>query len=208
MMAPPAFNPLLLPLINGLNHLLEQEPWAREQLQAHAGKQACLATELVEIRLAVDKGGMLTAAGRNAMADVTIRIKMADLPLIMQNRERAFSYVKLEGDADFAHTISHLGQNLRWEAEHDLQQFVGAIAANRMVSSAKALADAAKNGQKKLAENLAEYLLEENPTLVHPHALAEFTQDVAKTRDDVERLGKRITRLARQLRPQPPQDRA
>lgn len=220
MMASPAFNPLLTqlitPLINGLNHLLEQEPWAREQLQPHAGKQACLATELLEIRLSVDKGGMLSAATGEALADVTIRVKMADLPLIMQNRERAFSYVKLEGDADFAQTISHLGQNLRWEAEHDLQQFVGAIAANRMVSGAKALVEVAKSGQKKLAENLAEYLLEENPTLVHPHALNQFAQDVAKTRDDVERLGKRIARLAKKMSPPaaptspktPSQDRA
>lgn len=210
MMAPPAFNPLLSPLINSLNHLLEQEPWAREQLLPHAGKQACLATDLIEIRLCVDKGGWLRAASGDALADVTIRVKMADLPLIMQNRERAFSYVKLEGDADFAQTISHLGQTLRWEAEHDLQQFVGEIAANRMVSGAKALVQAARSGQKKLAENLAEYLLEENPTLVHPHALAQFAQDVAKTRDDVERLGKRIARLARQIQQSghPKQDRA
>jgi ubiquinone biosynthesis protein UbiJ len=127
---------------------------------------------------------------------VTIRIKMADLPLIMQDPERAFAYVKLEGDADFAHTISHLGQNLRWEAEHDLQQWFGDIAATRMVAGAKMAVAAAKTGHKKLAENLAEYFVEENPMLVHPEALAQLEADISKTRDDVERLAKRIQKLA------------
>lgn len=197
--------PLVLgPLLTSVNHLLEQEPWAREQLQTHTGKLACLATEIMEFKVVVAKGGMLSAAFDDALADVTIRVKMADLPLIMQNRERAFSYVKLEGDADFAHTISFLGQNLRWEAEHDLQQWVGAIAANRMVAGARAAVSAAKAGQQKLAESLAEYFLEENPVLVHPHALAQFASDVTKTRDDVERLAKRINKLAKHLK----QDRA
>lgn len=194
---------VLIPLLTSINHLLEQEPWAREQLQLHVGKQACLATELLELKVTVAKDGSLTAADGDAQPDVTIRVKVADLPLIMQNPERAFSYVKLDGDADFAHTISHLGQNLRWEAEHDLQQWVGAIAANRMVSGAKGLVQAARAGQQKLAENLAEYFLEENPLLVHPHALAQFTQDVSQTRDDVERLGKRIKRLKQQLKQGP-----
>lgn len=188
------------PLLVGLNHLLEQEAWAREQLQAHCGKVANLATEVLEIRIQVLPDGMLEAAPDTAVSDVVIRAKMADLPLIMQNRERAFSYVKLEGDADFAQTISHLGQNLRWEAEHDLQQWVGAIAANRMVAGARAALDAARIGQQKLAENVAEYFLEEEPMLIRPLSLDQFAGEVGKTRDDVERLGKRIEKLAHKIK--------
>jgi ubiquinone biosynthesis accessory factor UbiJ len=190
---------LFTPLLNGLNHLLVQEPWAREHLHAHANKVACLASELFAIKLQVTADGMLQNTPDNTPADVTIRIKMADLPFIMHQPERAFAYVKLEGDADFAHTISYLGQNLRWEAEHDLQQWVGSIAANRMVAGAKAAVTAAKTGQQKLAENLAEYFLEENPLLVRPEALAQLSADINKTRDDVERLAKRIQKLATKL---------
>ncbi|MEN9868429.1 MAG: hypothetical protein RL748_4019 [Pseudomonadota bacterium] len=187
------------PVLASLNHLLAQETWAREQLQGHAGKLAALATEVMEVRLQVTPDGMLQAAAPDAEPDVLIRCKIADLPLMMQNRERAFSWVKLEGDADFAHTISHLGQNLRWEAEHDLQQWVGDIAANRMVSGAKAALDAAKSGQQKLAENLAEYFLEENPMLIRQAMVDQFGSDVGKIRDDVERLTKRIDKLAQKI---------
>jgi ubiquinone biosynthesis protein UbiJ len=51
----------------------------------------------------------------DAVPNVTIHVKLADLPLIAQNRERAFSYVRIEGDAEFANTISQLPQGLRWE---------------------------------------------------------------------------------------------
>lgn len=189
-------NPLLLaPLLNSVNHLLTQEAWARADLQSHAGKVACLTTDLLAIQLQVAPDGLLQGSTNNKSPDVTIRIKMADLPLIMQAPERAFAYVKLEGDADFAHTISHLGQNLRWEAEHDLQQWFGDIAATRIVAGAKVAVAAAKTGHKKLSENLAEYFVEENPLLVHPEALTQLGADISKTRDDVERLAKRIQKL-------------
>jgi ubiquinone biosynthesis protein UbiJ len=187
------------PLLLALNHLLAQEEWARTQLQPHRNKIAELATELFNIRLQVATDGQVQAAPEAGLSDVTIRAQMADLPLMMQHRERAFSWVRLEGDAEFAQTIAHLAQNLRWEAEYDLQRWFGEIAAARMVAGARAALDAAKSGQQKLAENLAEYLVEENPTLVHPQAMTQFAEGVGKTRDDVERLTKRIQKLTQNL---------
>ena len=131
------------------------------------------------------------------LADVTIRVKLSDLPLIVQNRERAFSYVKVEGDADFANTISHLSQNLRWEAEDDLSKLFGDVAAVRMVSVAKTLMQSAQQTHQAIQENLAEYFLEENPMLVRPSAVQAFGAEVNKCRDDVERLIKRVDKLER-----------
>ncbi len=187
------------PLLLALNHLLAQEPWTRGQLQAHHDKIAELATELFSLRLQVARDGQLQAAPEALAPAVTIRAQMADLPQMLQHRERAFSWVRIEGDADFAQAIAILAQNLRWEAEYDLQRWFGEIAAARMVAGARAAFDSAKNGHKKLAENLAEYLVEENPTLVHPQALAQFGDDVSQTRDGVERLAKRIDKLRQKL---------
>jgi ubiquinone biosynthesis protein UbiJ len=185
-----------LPLLPAaINHLLAQEPWARDKLGAHAGKVVCVDAEIVSVRLMVRPDGMLESADAATPANVTIRIKPADLPLIAQNRERAFSYVKLEGDADFANTISQVSQSLRWEAEEDLSKWVGDIAATRIVAGAKSAAQSFKATQQTLAENVAEYFLEENPMLMRPQAVTDFTGDVAKLRDDVERLAKRIEKL-------------
>jgi ubiquinone biosynthesis protein UbiJ len=178
-----------------INHLLAQEAWARARLIPHAGKIAVFDAGLMTVRLKVAADGMVEAAAADEPATVTIRVRLSDLPLIMQNRERAFSYVKIDGDADFANTISQLSQSLRWEAEDDLSKAVGDIAAHRIVASARSAFDGAKSLQRSVSENVAEYFLEENPMLMRPQAIAEFTNDVTRLRDDVARLAKRIEKL-------------
>ena len=179
----------------GINHLLAQESWARDKLLAHVGKVACIDVELITMRWKVTADGMVESAAVDAAASVTIRVKLAELPLMAQNRARAFSYVKVDGDADFANAISQLSQSLRWEAEADLSKWIGDIAAVRLVSGAKAVLGAAQSTHQKLAENLAEFFLDEQPMLVRPQAVADFASEVAKMRDDVERLAKRLQKL-------------
>lgn len=178
-----------------INHLLAQEPWARDKLVAHKGKTACFDLSILRLTLTVMADGSVSAATESDTPQVTIRVKPDQLPLILQNRERAFSYVTVEGDADFANTISQVSQSLHWEAEEDLSKLFGDIAATKMVAGAKAALQTAKATQRALAENIAEYLLEEKPMLVRPQAVMDFGGDVAKLRDDVERLQKRIEKL-------------
>lgn len=178
-----------------INHLLAQEPWARDKLAIHAGKVACMDAGIIAVRLKVARDGMLESVAPDEPSSVTIRVKLADLPLILQNRERAFSYVTIEGDADFANTISQLSQTLRWEVEADLGRVVGDIAAVRIVGAAKAVFANAASTPHKLLENAAEYFLEENPTLLRPQVVADFSSEVSRLRDDVDRIGKRIEKL-------------
>jgi ubiquinone biosynthesis protein UbiJ len=187
------------PVSAAINHLLAQEPWARQELQRHAGKIAAIDTGAVVLRLLVAADGMLAAAPADEPARVTIRVKLSDLPLIAQNRERAFSYVQIEGDAEFANAISNLSKSLRWEAEYDLEKLVGPIAAVRAVSGARAAFEAVKTGHRKLAENVAEFLLDEKPVLIRPQAVEQFSADVVRLRDDVERAAKRLARLEQKL---------
>lgn len=204
-MAPLSELTLMTPVIATINHLLAQEPWARQQLALHAGKLACIDTGAVALRLRVDSAGMLEAAPADMPANVTIRVKLSDVPLILQNRERAFSYVKIEGDAEFANAISQLSKGLRWDAEHDLEKVLGPILATRLAAGARDAAAFVRTGQQKLAENVAEYFLDEQPMLIRPSTLQEYSAGVTRVRDDVERLAKRLARLekaAAALQPQ------
>ncbi|HSY28385.1 MAG TPA: SCP2 sterol-binding domain-containing protein [Burkholderiaceae bacterium] len=180
---------------SAINHLLAQEPWARAKLAVHNGKTACFDLSVLRVSLTITADGMLSMAAEGDTPQVTIRVKPEQLPLILQNRERAFSYVTVEGDADFANTISQVSQALHWEAEEDLSRLVGDIAATRMVAGARAAFQTVKTTRQALAENVAEYLLEEKPVLVRPQAVQDFGADVARMRDDVERLQKRIEKL-------------
>lgn len=195
----PTAEALLLPVSATINHLLAQEPWARQELRLHAGKVACVDTGVLALRLRVSVDGLFEAAPADLPARVTIHLKLSDLPLIAQNRERAFSYVKIDGDAEFANTLSNLSKSVRWEAEHDLEKILGPIAAVRLVSGAKAAVEAVKTGHRKLAENVAEYLLDEKPVLLRPPVVEAFSADVARLRDDVERAAKRLAKLEQNI---------
>jgi ubiquinone biosynthesis protein UbiJ len=192
---------LSAPAVAAINHLLAQEAWARDALELHAGKVALIDAGSLALRMQVTHDGMLQAAGADQAVSVTIRMKLSDLPLIAQNRERAFSYVKIDGDAEFANTISQLSKGLRWEAEHDLERFTGPIAATRIVGGARGLFDAARSAHRKLSENVAEYFLDEQPVLVRPAMLEELSGDVSRLRDDVERAAKRLVKLEQKLAP-------
>jgi len=179
------------PLAAVLNHLLSRQPPLREVLVPHAGKSARIAVGSFQLEFAVAKDGLLQAATQ-AEPHVTIRIKPADLPQMLSNMDRAFSYVALSGDAELAKAISEVAQGLHWEAEEDLAPFVGDRAAVRIAQAARTTVQGVRSGGRKLIEQIAEYLLEENPTLLYRKAGEDFAAQVAALRDDVERLGKRI----------------
>ena len=189
----------MAPVIAVINHLLAQQPWASRQLALHAGKQAGIDVGAFALLLRVTGDGMVEAGPPDALSNVTIRLKLADLPLILQNPGRAFSYVNIEGDAEFANAISQLSKSLHWDAEHDLEAIVGQIAARRIVTGAKAGVKMVVTGQQKLAENLVEHLQQEQPLLVRPGDVDGFGLDVVRLRDDVERSVKRVEKMERAL---------
>ena len=199
MSSTPSFLSPTAPAVATINHLLAQEAWARDALMRHAGKTACIDTGHLALRMRVARDGMLETAGVDDAASVTIHVKLSDLPLIVQNRDRAFSYVRIEGDAEFANTISQLSKGLRWDAEHDLERVFGPIGAVRLAGGARSAVNGAATAGRRLAENVAEFLLEERRVLVRPAAVDAFADDVGRLRDDVERTAKRIAKLEQKL---------
>lgn len=190
-------HPAMRPVAAILNHLLVQEPWAQGRLAAHHGKTACIDAGIAALSLTVGTDSLVESANDDATPAVTIHVKLSDLPLILANRERAVSYVKIEGDADFANTISQVSQSVRWDAEEDLSKLIGDIAATRLVAGVKSGLAAAQVAQQQLTENVVEYFLEEKPMLIRPHMMREFSAEVVRLRDDLERLAKRIEKLER-----------
>lgn len=178
-----------------INHLLANEPRAREKVAAHAGKVACFDLGVITFRLKAGADGFIENAASDEPVQVTIHVNAADLPLILQHRDRAFSYVRIKGDADFANAISQVSQSVHWDAEADLSKWVGDIAAVRLVEGSKAAWNTARSTQRKIAENVAEYFLEENPMLVRPQTVDNFAAEIIRLRDDVERLSKRVEKL-------------
>jgi ubiquinone biosynthesis protein UbiJ len=186
------------PIAAAVNHLLSRQPSLRDKLRLYAGKTACIDMGVMRLDLAISADGLLQLA--TSEPNVTIAIQPANLPRMLSDMDRAFSYVTISGDADFARTISELANELRWELEEELAPLVGDIAAVRIANAARQFLGTAKSTAQKLAENMAEYWLEENPTLLYRRAGEDFAAEVARLRDDVERLSKRVEQIERLAR--------
>jgi ubiquinone biosynthesis protein UbiJ len=173
-----------------LNHMLAREPWARERLAPFAGRSARLQAAPFSVQLGIAADGNFSAD--TGSPTVTIGVDAAALPRVLLEPKAALRNVRLDGDAEFAQALSNVLQKLRPEPEEELARFVGDAAAVRIVSLLRAALAGAREAGNRLAVQTADYLIAENPMLVSRQEMAAFATEVARLRDDLERLAKRI----------------
>lgn len=178
-----------------LNHMLAREPWARAALAPFAGRSARLQAAPFSVQLGIAADGNFSADAGSPT--VTIGVDAAALPRVLLEPNAALRNVRLDGDAEFAQALANVLQKLRPEPEEELARFVGDAAAVRIVSLLRAALAGAREAGNRLAVQTADYLIAENPMLVSRQQMASFAADVARLRDDVERLAKRIELHAR-----------
>lgn len=181
-----------------LNRLLRSSPWALERLQPHAGKTALLACAPWHVRLAVSASGELAPADAEAAPDLLIVTTPGLLLRVISGDPAAWSEARLEGDIQFAGAIDYVRRNLGWDYEETLSRFMGDVAAHRIAGAVHAADRWRRTAGLNMARGVAEYAAHENPQVASAQALDEFNADVDRTRDDVDRLEKRIELLARQ----------
>lgn len=187
-----------------VNHLLARESWARERLIPYAGKTARLEFPPVALLLLVQPDGYFAAleAHEAPRVDVSIALGGAQrspldaLAAFVQGGQAAvMKHVKLEGDAEFATQLAKLAEHLRWEPEEDLARIVGDAAAYRIATLVRSAGDQARRTGRNLLDSLTEYFLDENPQVVRRAALGDFDAELARARDALARIEKRVERL-------------
>jgi ubiquinone biosynthesis protein UbiJ len=190
------------PFAAAVNHLLARESWARERLAPYAGKIARLSCSPVDMMLLVQPDGYLTAVDESAapQVDVTVSVPSDALPAFVQGGQAAMmKHVKIEGDAEFATLIAKLAEHLRWEPEEDLAKLIGDGPAWRIASIARTASGHARRTGRNLLDSVAEYLLDEKPQLVRRAALEGFNAELARARDTLARVEKRVERLEQKV---------
>jgi len=178
-----------------LNHVLRGTPVAMERLARYAGKTAAFHVGPVKFAWTVQTTGEVTAAIPGVTPDLEVRISPFLLPRLAMHDEAAYREVGMTGDAEFAHEISFLARNLRWDAAEDLSKVVGDVAAHRAAGAAHATAHWASEAVKRTTAGAAEYWTEESPLIASRVKVEDFTHGVSDLRDAIERLEKRIERL-------------
>src|SRR5882672_7258943 len=182
--------------IAGLNHLLSRQPLAAERLRPFAGQGVeirCL--PFPDLRLTILESGLLDRARGGTASALVVKLKPGALPLLLARDEAARGRIEIEGSADLASAVDTLLRTLVWDIEEDLSAVFGDVVAHRLASGGKALAAWQREAMLRLAENLAEYWVEEQALLVRPADAEKFASEVEALRDETARLEKRIERL-------------
>jgi ubiquinone biosynthesis protein UbiJ len=174
------------------NHLLRGAAWARAELKAHAGKTARFEVFPAGFSLTVLDSGEVSAAPRDAVASVTLKLSPGLMLRLAARDEAAWREVDATGDTDFAATINQLARNLRWDYEEDLSRVFGDIAAHRMAETGRTLRRWGIQSAEGVARSFTEYWTEELPLIVPARELETFNADVDALRDDVARIEKRV----------------
>ena len=180
-------------------HLLQPAQWARSRLAEHAGKHVKVGIALGDLFLCVTDDGYLETAASDALPDLVVTLTPMATAKFLADREAGWREARIEGDAEFASAISFVMSNLRWDYEEDLSRVVGDVAAHRIAHGARVLSAWPAEAADSFGRAAAEYLSEERRALATPLSVEIFTEEVDEVRDAVERLEKRIDRLARRL---------
>ena len=202
---PTAIQQALLPrIVRSINHLIEREPQALARLRMHAGKQVMLQALSLQVMLAVAQDGHLEVHWADAPDQPpALRLDVdasAMLAAQMRGQPLGLTGVHITGDAEFAQTMSWLMANLRWDAEDDLADWIGDVAAHRVARAARGLMGEASRLRCQLEGDARDWMAESPRALVGRAELTTCSAQVAQLRDAVARLDKRITLLARHAR--------
>ncbi|HEY0561947.1 MAG TPA: SCP2 sterol-binding domain-containing protein [Methylophilus sp.] len=175
-----------------LQHLTNQNNWARPHLLSFAGKVIQFNFSVANTSVLILEDGSLSAAGDTAVADATVHIPPSLAMRLLAKDETAKSYIKIDGDTHLAAEVSKVLQLMRWDIEEDLSRVVGDIGAYKIGEiTQKTLAEIKQQGANAV-DMVSEYWQEEKNILAKKRHVEQFNQDVDTLRNDVERLKKRL----------------
>jgi ubiquinone biosynthesis protein UbiJ len=179
--------------VAGLNHLLAQQPLAAERLRPFAGRGFEIrCPPLPDLRLTILESGLVESTRSDAAAALVVKLKPGALPLLLAHDAGARGQIEIEGPADLAGAVDEVFRSLVWDFEEDLSKVFGDVVAHRLASGGKAYAAWQREALLRLAENFAEYWVEEQPLLLRP-------ADAERFRREAGELGERLARLERRL---------
>ena len=180
-----------------VNHLLQQQSWARLRLAAHAGRRIQLRSPPVfpQLPLLVLETGLISVDATAADADLLVSLQPRAIPLLLVHHPDALKHVELSGNAALASVVQELVARLEWDVEEDLSRIVGDIAAHRIATAGRDFLGWQREAFQRTAENLAEYLTEEDPALLRRTEFDRFTRDLGILGKELDRLEQRFSAL-------------
>ena len=131
-------------LVLFLNHVLMNEPVARERLQRVRGRSVQVCWRDQQLHCRFTPAGLLELSdAQAAQADLVLRVTQ-DSPLALARLalQGEKPPVRIEGDVQLAAEVNWLIDHVRWEPEEDLARLMGDAPAHTLVQTAQRVAQA------------------------------------------------------------------
>lgn len=124
-----------------INHVLIQEPVARERLRRQKGKPVRMQWGTIHLTLAATAAGLVERVPAADRADLTVTLNQSS-PLEIARALLAGDKpgVDIQGDVQLAAEVAWLADNVHWDVEEDLSRFIGDPAAHTLVRAAQTMA--------------------------------------------------------------------
>lgn len=183
-------------LTAALERHLDEVPWWRERLAAHAGAAVRLEIEpLPPLGLRIDANGRLLPDAAVAPA-VTIRLRLEEVLRRRLLAEGAAVRTHVEGEAAIAELLAKAFSEPAPTLEHWFAERFGPILGLRLHALMRAGLAALRNAGEAISGNLIETLKEEEGLLPSRAEYERLQADAAALARDLDALRRRIARLA------------
>ncbi len=132
-----------------LNHVLMQEPAARDRLQRQKGRQVQVCWRDQMFQCGFTPAGLvefITPDASTKAADLVLRVSepspFALAKTVLQGDKPA---IRIEGDVQLAAEVNWLIDHVRWDPEEDLARVVGDAPAHSLVQTVQRAVEALRN---------------------------------------------------------------
>ncbi len=185
-----------------LNRALALDPDTRAALKPLDGRRVALALEAPAIALQIRVEGERLQVGPVDAAeepDLAVRSTLggllAQLPFLKRDDAPPVGRVRVSGDAELARRLQTLAERFDPDWQQPFTAVFGDVIGVQVANAARGALRQLRNAGTNLAENAAEFVVEESRDVVGKAELNAFHDDVDALRDDAERLAVRVRRL-------------
>ena len=192
-------------LLTALNHLLQQQSWARDRLKMYAGMGVRLGVTVAgppSLCATITSDGLFEPGpDRPAQATLWLRPSVGALFDGLRGGARGLApHLQVEGDVMLAGTLGELAQHLRWDAEEDLSHWVGDIAAHRIADFMRRIPLRAAEVRNRVESAAVQFATVEQPQLVTRQSLQARRQELAQLAERIDALAGRVAGVERARR--------
>ena len=193
---------LFIPLIvlRAINHLIEQEKWARDLLLRHDHKIVAVELPFGSFRLLIQDGLLQDAKQEDIESSVSLEISQeAFWAFVKDGKGAAMKFVRIYGDVDLAADLNRLFAELRWEAEEDLSKLIGDAPSRRIIVESKKVFTQANNAVEDLKSGVRDFFVNERNILLGANQFNDFKSEIRLLRDQLDRAEKKLNHIEQRI---------